>query len=93
MRTKTAILFCFCLAVIMAAGCAPTRLETDYGTSFQLQKYNQALNPEAEKNLEPVEGIGGHPAQKAVEKYEKSFEKAPPKGDVFQFSIGSQGGN
>jgi type IV pilus biogenesis protein CpaD/CtpE len=57
----------------------PTRLEEDFGTSFRLQIANQVLNPEAEKNLEPVTGFDGKAAQATMEKYRKEFEKpAPP---------------
>jgi hypothetical protein len=66
----------FCIA----AGCAQplTRLEMDYGTSFKLAKFNQVLNPEAEKNLKPVTGLDGVAAQKSIDRYRKEFEKAQP---------------
>jgi len=65
-------------AALLISGCAPTRLEADYGTSFKLQKFNQTLNPAAEKNLDPVYGMDGQAAQKVVEKYHKDFEKPAP---------------
>jgi hypothetical protein len=61
---------------IWLSGCASTRLEMDYGTSHKLSKMNQILNPDAEKNLTPVEGINGQAAQVVVDKYVKSFEKS-----------------
>ena len=65
----------FCIA----AGCAGlSRLEMDYGTSFKLAKFNQTLNPEAEKNLKPVTGLDGVAAQKSIDRYRKEFEKAQP---------------
>ena len=75
---------------LISAGCAniPTRLEMDYGTSFKLSKFNQTLNPEAEKNLEPVTGFDGGAAQKTIEKYEKGFEKPTPP-PAFTLSIGT----
>ncbi len=73
-------------------GCAgPTRLEMDYGTSFKLQKFNQTLNPEAEKNLALVEGLDGNAAAGIVGQYQKGFttvEKSP----VYNISIGGGGG-
>jgi hypothetical protein len=76
----------FFLATILG-GCAPSRLEMDYGTSHQLQKFNQTANPEAGKKVEPAEGMDGKAAQGANEKYQKSFEKepAPP---VYTLTIG-----
>ncbi len=65
---------CFSLAV----GCAgPSRLEMDFGTSVNLAKSNQILNPEAGKNIEPVSGFDGEAAQANIEKYRKDFEKPP----------------
>ena len=66
----------FLLAMILAA-CGPTRLERDFGTSHQLQKFNQIANPEAGKKVEPAEGMDSKAAQATTEKYQKSFEKEP----------------
>jgi hypothetical protein len=46
-------------------------LDQNWGRSFESQKYNQILHPEAGKNLAPVGGIDGQAALKAVEKYRK----------------------
>ena len=76
--------------VMLLAGCAtrPSRLEADYGTAYHLARSNQKLDPEAEKNLEPVYGFDGIAAQAALEKYQKSFEK-PPAPPAYVLSIGS----
>jgi hypothetical protein len=70
------------LAVIifsLSTGCAgPSRLAMDYGTSFKLATFNQILNPEAEKNLEPPTGFDGHAAHASIERYRKGFERAAP---------------
>lgn len=64
---------------LIFAGCAtPSRLVMDYGTSYNLAKYNQVLNLAAEKNLEPVTGFDGVAAQVVMERYWKGFEKAAP---------------
>jgi hypothetical protein len=59
----------------------------DYGTSFKLQKFNQIADPEAEKKVEPAEGMDARAAQAAKEKYQKGFEKEPPT-PVYTISIG-----
>lgn len=74
-------------------GCStlPTALERDYGTSFKLAKFNQILNSEAEKNLEPVTGMNGVAAQGAIEKYQKGFkEKEAAPTYVFSISTGAK---
>ena len=74
----------FCIA----AGCAgPSRLAMDYGTSYKLAKFNQILNPEAEKNLKPVTGLDGVAAEKSIDRYRKEFEKAAPPATAIPASI------
>jgi len=76
---------------LMAMACAgPSRLEMDFGTSGKLSKFNQILDPQAGKNLDPVEGLDGGAAKAATEKYRKEFEKpAPP--TTYSLSVGSIG--
>ena len=82
------------LAFCLLAACAgPTRLETDYGTSYKLALTQQTLNPEAGKNLSPVKGIDGVAAGEIVNRYEKSFEKAASEEKPkYMFGITSGGG-
>lgn len=75
MKTNTAIIMLIILMNFFLSGCATNRVEMDYGTSYKLAKFNQTLDPEAEQNLEPVEGVDGQTAKKIVEKYHASFEK------------------
>jgi hypothetical protein len=64
---------------LIFAGCAaPSRLVMDYGTSYNLAKFNQVLYPAAEKNLEPVAQFDGVAGQIVIERYWKGFEKATP---------------
>jgi hypothetical protein len=80
MATKGWILIGFLTLFLSLARCAgPSRLEIDCGTSHKLARFNQILDPEAEKDLEPVTGFDGNAAKRVVEKYQKDFEKpAPP---------------
>lgn len=66
-------------------GCADSRVsrtEADFGTSVKLSIYNQTLDPEAEKNLDPVTGLDGEAAMANQEKYQKNFEKPAKEGGV-----------
>jgi len=75
-------------------GCAwqESRVAMDYGTSHQLQKYNQTLNPEAVKNQAAVTGMSGQAAQNASDKYQKGFEKETQTSTSYQINVGSMGG-
>ena len=74
---KTIVLIGIIAALSLTMGCAwqESRVAMDYGTSFQLQKYNQTLNPQAEKNQAPVTGMSGQAATATAEKYQKGFEQ------------------
>jgi type IV pilus biogenesis protein CpaD/CtpE len=74
MRTRICIIS-LALATASLVGCTTSRLETDFGTSHKLALYNQILDPEAEKNLGPVEGIDSQISQKTLDTYRKGFEK------------------
>ncbi len=82
------ILVVWIAAVMLFVGCAPSRVERDFGMSYNLSKYNQILNPDAEKNLKPVEGMDAKAANATMEKYRKDFEKPAP-APATTFSVGS----
>jgi hypothetical protein len=77
-------------AGLLISCAAPTRVETDYGTSYKLQKFNQTANPAAEKNLAPVQGLDSRASAGAVEKYHKEFEKQDKAPQVI-FNLGTTG--
>jgi hypothetical protein len=77
-------------AGLLISCAAPTRLEMDRGTSYKLQKYNQIANPDAEKNLKPVEGLDGQAAAAAMTKRQKEFEKQE-KAPSYIFNLGTTG--
>ena len=66
------------LAVISITGCTtrPTTLGPDVGLAYTMALEHQTLNPEAEKNLDPVQGLEDGPrATNTMERYRSSFEK------------------
>jgi hypothetical protein len=79
MAIKDWMLIGFMTLFLALTSCVgPSRLEIDYGTSHKLATFNQILDPEAEKSLEPVTGFDGNAARRVVEKYHKDFEKPTP---------------
>jgi hypothetical protein len=50
----------------------------NWGRSYGTAIYNQMLNPDAVKNLDPVEGLDGIAADNNVKKYEESFKQSEP---------------
>ena len=82
MLKKTIALTIACAMLALFAGCSSsgpvyeeTLLDKNWGRSVETAKYNQILNPGAEKNLAPVEGLSGMATDNSVQKYENSFKK------------------
>ncbi len=62
----------------------------DFGKAYRLAMAGQILNPDAETNLEPVEGIEGRAAAYIMQKYEQSFKPLPPSpagGGLTSFAV------
>ena len=80
MKKTFFVLINILVIVMLIGGCTAfeSRLEKDYGNSHRLAIVNQTLNPEAEKNLEPVYGIDGKTANIIVESFQKGFEDRSP---------------
>jgi len=87
MRRLLFLLICVISVVTLLNACH-SRIDADYGTSQKLAKFNQVLNPDAEKNLEPVYGLNGVVVQNVMENYESGFKEKPPTPS-FTLSVGS----
>ena len=63
--------------LLVVCGCAvapaPTAIERDYGLSHRLALYGQTANPDAEQNLDLVEGIEGKASLGAMNGYREGF--------------------
>jgi hypothetical protein len=53
-------------------------LDRNWGRSYETANYMQLLNPEAEKNLDPVVGLDGSASAYNVDKYQESFKETEP---------------
>ncbi len=75
----------------ISAGCAKqeTRVDSFYGTSYELAKQSQIHNPQAGVADGPSLGLEGNIAAKVMERYTKGFEKAAPKTETY--SVGVEG--
>jgi len=97
MLTRYRVLLALMIALWILSGCAQTAsqketlLEKNWGRSFHAAKYNQILDPEAEKNLDPVVGLDGEAAEANMEQYRKGFNKKSSK-NVYQLNLGTIGG-
>jgi hypothetical protein len=93
MLTRVAVIVVALVCVIGLGGCykgnivspsqPETQLDKNWGKSFEAAKYNQTLNPEADKNLAPVEGIEGSVAERIMEDYKKGEQKKESRPSAF----------
>ncbi len=60
---------------IFVMGCAPSMVDENWGRSLETARYNQTFNPQAEKNLSPVDGMDGQSAVNTIESYRQGFSK------------------
>jgi len=90
MRKATLYILSTTLALFFISGCAqPSRVDKSHGRSVKQALVNQILDPEAEKNLEPVTGLDGKAGQAGIDKYRKTFEQ-PHEGPRSSFQTGTQ---
>jgi hypothetical protein len=54
-------------------------LERNWGRSLESMRYMQMVDPEAGKNLDPVEGLDGNASENNVNKYRQSFKETKQK--------------
>jgi len=52
------------------AGCGHDTLEKNWGSAFDSARQNQIASPDASQNLEPVVGLDGPAAKKAMDDYQ-----------------------
>ena len=72
-----AVIFMISLAF---AGCGHDTLKKNWGSAFKSTMQNQTANPDASKNLEPVVGLDGTAAEKAMQGYQQGCDGE--KGDT-----------
>lgn len=84
MRTINFGLAVLMLFSLMLTGCESIpyareqNLIDNWGKSFQAIKTNHVINPDAGMDEAPVEGMDGIAAEKAMNKYYKTFDEKPP---------------
>jgi hypothetical protein len=89
--TRVVLAISGALIIIAGAGCTGnsscqrgTQLDRNWGRSYETAKYNQILNPEAEKDSTPVTGLKGQVGERIMEDY----VKGPPKKKSSRRGIG-----
>jgi hypothetical protein len=71
------------LFISSCAGTTPysedSMTDRNWGRSQEIAIYNQMLNPDAGKSLDPILGLDGSAAEYNVDKYKESFKTEEPR--------------
>jgi len=84
---------CKLLALIVATflgGCGtttPKMVDSQMGSSVEMAKAQQTLNPRASQDIRPVEGIDGKSADAVIDRYHRGFQ-VPPPVNIFSIGVG-----
>lgn len=91
MGTRCLIVIGLIATLSLFSGCGATKLDKNWGKSFESAKSSQTLNPEAGKNVEPVVGLDGQAAESGLGTYRKGFERKGSEKKVYNLNVGSIG--
>ena len=75
MKIRAGITTLIIISFLSLSGCTQreSRVENFHGTSFELAKFNQIINLDAENNAAAVETLDGKAAKNMIDTYRKSF--------------------
>ena len=75
MKVRASIAALIIISFLSLSGCTQrqSRVESFQGTSFELAKFNQIINLDAENKTVAVDTLGGNAADNLIKKYRKSF--------------------
>ena len=78
------------LALLFIGGCTSLtpHFDQQIGRAVETAKAQQTVNPDASRNTDPVAGIGGTPADSAMDEYHNSFKAPPPTFTVINIGGG-----
>jgi len=84
MLKKSLIIIGIIFTVSMLPACSGTDTlsQQNWGKSYETAKYNQMLNPDADKTLKPVNSLDGQAAENDLQRYRDGFKAKEEKQPV-----------
>ena len=70
------------MSMISACSGTDTLSHRNWGKSYETAAYNQILNPDANKNLNPLDSFDGQAAENNMQKYHDDFKAKEDKKPV-----------
>ena len=89
MLKKSLIIVGIIVAVSMVSACSGTDTlsQRNWGKSYETAKYNQMLNPDADKTLKPVDSLDGQAAENNLQRYRNGFKAKEQNQTTFNFNL------
>ncbi len=89
MLKKSLIIVGIIAAVSMVSACSGTDTlsQRNWGKSYETAKYNQMLNPDADKTLKPVDSLDGQAAENDLQRYRDGFKAKEQNQTTFNFNL------
>ena len=89
MLKKSLIIVGIIAAVSMVSACSGTDTlsQRNWGKSYETAKYNQMLNPDADKTLNPVDSLDGQAAENDLQRYRDGFKAKEQNQTTFNFNL------
>ena len=77
MLKKGLIIIGITAGLLVASACSgpETLSQRNWARSYETAIYNQTLNPQADKNLKPLESLDGQAAENNMQRYRDSFKE------------------
>ncbi len=84
MFKKSLVIIRIIVAVSLVSACSGTETlsQRNWGKSYETAVYNQMLNPDADKSLNPVDSLDGQAAENNLQKYRDGFKVKEDKQPV-----------
>ena len=75
------------ISFISACSGTDTLSQRNWGKSYETAAYNQMLNPDADKTLNPVDSLDGQAAENDLQRYRDGFKAKEQKQTTFNFNL------
>ena len=89
MLKKSLIIIGITAVVSMVSACSGTETLSQqiWGKSYETAVYNQMVNPDADKTLNPVDSLDGQAAENNLQRYRDGFKAKEQNQTTFNFNL------
>ena len=75
------------VSVVFACSGTDTLSQRNWGKSYETAVYNQMLNPDADKTINPVDSLDGQAAENNLQRYRNGFKAKEQNQTTFNFNL------